>query len=243
MPPAARGCSSDVGKYQVERPWYPSEIERIDEQARVADLPAAAAAHEAPKLLLSRPSSPRRLLLEGAEGSEVSLSVHDLFHGGGAERADQLVLQVCDADVEAQPFHLAASEVRAEAGPLETATEVALLSGVAETRQPDVKPLRAEQVQEPSNGLRAPNWHDGNALSVKIPTTALSERFERALVADPFNEHDRTRVDACGQWGEYGHTPKASDVAGALRGGARLLLNHHLGVLGRTRPAVRSRRR
>ena len=87
----------------------------------------------------------------------------------------------------------------AEAGPLETAPEVALLCGVIETRQPDVEALRTEQIQEPFDGLRTPNRHDGNSLSVKIPTTALSERFERALVADPFNEHDRTQVDACGQ--------------------------------------------
>ena len=67
------------------------------------------------------------LLLEGAERSKVALRVDDLLHGGGAERADQLVLQVCDAHVEAEPFHLGASEVGAEAGPLEPAPEVALL--------------------------------------------------------------------------------------------------------------------
>lgn len=87
----------------------------------------------------------------------------------------------------------------AEAGPLETAPEVALFSGVAEAREPDAKPLRAEQIQKPSYGLRAPDWHNGNTLSVEIPTTALSEGFERALVADPFDEDDRTRVDASGR--------------------------------------------
>jgi len=188
-----------MSKYQVKRPRHLGEIQRVDEQPRVSDLPAAAAAHEAPKLLLSGPSLPRRLLLEGTEGSKLSLSIDDLFHGGGTESADQLVLQICDAHVETQPFHFDASEVGAEANPVETAPEVALLCGVIETRQPDVKPLRAEQIQEPSYGLRTPNWHNGNALSVKIPTAALSERFERALVADPFDEHDRTRVDACGQ--------------------------------------------
>jgi hypothetical protein len=175
------------------------EIERLDEQTRVSDLPAAAAAHEAPKLLLVGPSLPRRLLLEGAEGSKLTLAIDDLFHGGGTESADQLVLQVCDAHVETESFHIDASEVGAEAGPLETALELALLCGVTETRQPDVEPLRAEQIQEPCYGLRTPNWHDGNALGVKIPTPALGERFERARVADPFNEHDRTRVDAGGQ--------------------------------------------
>jgi hypothetical protein len=188
-----------MSKYQVKRPRHLGEIKRIDEQTRVSQLPAAAAAHEAPKLLLTGASLPRGLLLEGAEGSKVSLSVNDPFHGGGTEGADQLVLKVCDAHVETESFHIGASEVGAEPGPLETAPEVALLCGVTEARQSDVKPLRAEHIQEPSYGLRTPDWHNGNALSLKIPTTALGERFERALVADPFNEHDRTRVDACGR--------------------------------------------
>jgi hypothetical protein len=142
---------------------------------------------------------PRRLLLESAEGSKVSLSVNDPFHRGGTERPDQLVLQVCDAHVETPPFHIDAGEVGAEAGPLETAPEFGLFCHITETRQRDVKPLRAEQIQEPSDGLRTPNRHNGNALGAKIPTTAVTERFERALVADPFNEHDRTQVDACGR--------------------------------------------
>jgi hypothetical protein len=54
---------SDTSQYEVERPGHVAEIERIDEQARVSDLPAAAAAHEPPKLLLRRPSLPRRLFL------------------------------------------------------------------------------------------------------------------------------------------------------------------------------------
>src|SRR5207245_1525210 len=136
--------ASHVRKHQVERPRHLAEIERLDEQPRVSDLPPAAAAHEAPKLLLGGPSLPRSLLLQGAERSELALTVDDLFHGGGAESADQLVLQVCDAHVEAQLFHPVACEVGAEAGPLETALEVAILSGVAETCQPDVEPVRPE---------------------------------------------------------------------------------------------------
>jgi hypothetical protein len=185
-------------KYTVQRPGHVGESEGVDEQTRVVDLPAAAAAHEAPKLLLSAPSLPRRLLLKGAEGSKVSLSVDDPFHGGSTKSADQLVLEVCDAHVETESFHLDTSEVGAEAGPLETAAEVALLSDVTETSQPEVEPQRSEQIQEASNGLRTAYWHDGNTLSVQIPTTALSERFERELVADPFNEHDRTREEGLG---------------------------------------------
>jgi DNA-binding transcriptional ArsR family regulator len=182
---------------EVKRPRHLGEIKRLDEQTRVSDLPATAAAHKASKLLLSGPSLPRRLLLQGAEGSKLSLSVNDLFHGGRTECPDQLVLQICDAHVETQPFHSDPSEVGAEAGPLEAVPEVCLLRGVAETGQPDIKPLRAEQAEEPSYGLRTPNRHDGNALSVEVPATALGKRFDGARVADPLNEHDRTRVAAC----------------------------------------------
>jgi hypothetical protein len=196
-----------MGKYQVERPRHLGEIKRLDEQTRISDLSPTAAAHEASKLLLRSSSLPRRLLLKGAERAELTLSVDDLLHANCTKSTDQLVLQVCDAHVETEPFHICAREVGTEAGPLETATKVALLSGVTETRQPDVKPLRAEQVQEASYGLRTADRQNRNALSVQISTTALGERFERALVADPFNENDRTRVDACG------HPPVSSDRA------------------------------
>src|SRR6266508_1317335 len=160
-----------MSKHEVKRPGHLSEIKCLDEQTRVPDLAAAAAAHEAPKLLLTGPSLPRRLFLKGAERSKVSLSVDDLFHGSGTESADQLVLQVCDAHVETESFHIGASEVGAEAGSLETSLELALLCGVTETREPDVEPLRAELIQEPPDGLRTSDRHNGNALGVELPAT------------------------------------------------------------------------
>src|SRR2546428_13882165 len=98
-----------MSKYTVQRPGYLGEIQRVDEQGRGLDLPAAVGAQEAPELLLIGPSSPRRLLLEGVERFKVTLSVDDLFHGGGTEGTDQLVLQVCDADVETESFHIGVS--------------------------------------------------------------------------------------------------------------------------------------
>ena len=56
----------------VQRPGHLVEVERVDEQSRVVDLPAVAA-EPAPELLLLGPSSPRRLLLQGAERFEVTL--------------------------------------------------------------------------------------------------------------------------------------------------------------------------
>jgi hypothetical protein len=180
-----------MSKYTVQRPRHSGEIQRFHEQARVSDLPAAAAAHEAPKLLLSGSSVPCTLLLERAEGPEVSLSVNDLLHGGGTESSDQLVLQVYDAHVETLLFHIGPSEVGAEAGPLETAPEFVLLSRVIKTRQPEVEPLRAVEPQESSDGLRTSHRHDGDALGIKVPATAAGKGFERDLVADPLDEHDR----------------------------------------------------
>ena len=141
---------------------------------------------------------PRRLLLEGAEGAKVALSVDDLFHGSSAEGEDQLVLQVCDAHIEAESLHVGSSEVGAEAGPLEAALEVVLLSGVAETGKPDVEPARAEPVEEAADRLRTSHRHNRDALGVEISTAAPSQRFERDLVAGPFDEDDPTRCNCCG---------------------------------------------
>src|SRR5688500_7365213 len=140
-----------MSEYTVQRPRHSGEVKRLDEQGRVADLPVP---HELPKLHLMRLSSLRRLLLEGAERPKLALSVDDLLHGGGTEGAGQLLLQVCDAHVETESFHIGASEVGAEAGPLQTAPEVVLLCGVTETGQPQVQPPRAEPLQKSSDGLR-----------------------------------------------------------------------------------------
>ncbi len=190
--PARASARRDVCKDQVERPRHVGEVERLDEQTRIPDLPAGAAAHEAPQLLLSGPSLPRRLLLERAEGAEITLSVDDLLDGGRAVSADQLVLEVGLADVEAQPLQVGASEVGAEAGALEAAPEVAFLRGVTETRELEVASLRAVETQEPSDGLGAADRHNGNALGLEIATAALGERLQGLLVARPFDEHDRT---------------------------------------------------
>jgi hypothetical protein len=58
-----------MSKYQVKRPRHLGEIKRLDEQTRVPDLPAAAAAHEAPKLLLIGPSLPPRVELSSSVAS------------------------------------------------------------------------------------------------------------------------------------------------------------------------------
>src|SRR5438105_15812524 len=103
--------ASDVSKDTVQRTRHSGEIQCVDEQGCGLDLPALVGTEEASELLLNGPPLPRRLLLEGAKRSELALSVDDRFHGGGAEGADHLVLQVRDAHVDAESLHVGASEV------------------------------------------------------------------------------------------------------------------------------------
>jgi hypothetical protein len=188
-------------KHTVQRARNLRQIQGVDEQARVLDLPAAAGAHEAPKLRFFGAIPLRRLPLEGAEDPELALGVDDVFHGSDTERADQLVLEVRDTDVEAEWFHGSASEVGAEAGPLESTLEIAFLSGVTEAGQSDVEPPRTETVQEASDCLRTADRHNRSSLGVKVPASARGERLERCLVADAFDQHDRTSEEGLGRLG------------------------------------------
>ena len=59
------------------------------------------------------------------------------------------------AHVEAEPLHPGAVKVAAEAGALERATQRALLPRIAESGQPDIRPLWAVALEEPAHRLRA----------------------------------------------------------------------------------------
>jgi hypothetical protein len=180
----------DVLQDSLQRPGHPVEIQRPDEHRRGLDLSAPLRAEEAPQLRLGGSSAPLRLVLEDAERFELTLRVEDLLHDGGPEGSNQLILQVGDADVETESLHLGARQVGAEARALETTLEVALFSGVAQTRQSEAQPLRAESFQKGANVRRAADGHDGNASSVEMVTAAGGERFERELVANPLDEDD-----------------------------------------------------
>lgn len=208
-----------MGQRPVERPRHLAEIQRIDEQPRIPDLSTAAAAHEAPKLLLNRAASPLGLLLQCAKRSQVALSLDDPLHRLGTQSTDQLVLQVCRAYEEAQPLHVSASEPGAEASPLEAAPEVVLLPGVTDTGQPHVQPRRAEQVEELPDRLRATDWRNRDPLSTKVATTALGQRLHRTLIAQPLDQHDRTRGLATGQ------RASCCNEGCILRSGSRLLVH------------------
>ena len=112
--------------------WHAGEIECTDKHRRVLDLAPGAGAHEAPQLRLDAPGALRGLVLEGPEAPKLALGFDDPLDAGSSEAADQLVLQIGTADVEAGP-----RELRAEADPLDGKPEVALLGGVTQPGDPD----------------------------------------------------------------------------------------------------------
>jgi uncharacterized membrane protein YeaQ/YmgE (transglycosylase-associated protein family) len=204
------GHGSHVRQDTIQRPRHTGEIQRADEQGRSADLATAACAQEAPELFLGGPSPPLGLFLEGAERDQVALLFEDPFDGVITEAADQLVLEVRDAHVETEILHAVAGEIDAEARQFEAATEVTFFGGVAQTRELDVAPTRAENVEGAPDVRRATDRHNGDALGTEVSAATRGERLQRAPIAEPFDEHDRASILVVGEL----HTRKVPSGAG-----------------------------
>ena len=174
-------------EHPIERPRYVVEVQRVDEQARVPDLPVVQPTAE---LRLERPVLMCRLLLKGAKGRQLTLGFGDSKQRGGAYGTDQLLLQVCDANVEAEGLHLRAVHVRAEAGAFDTSLEGVLLRSITEARHLHVQASRPVDLEDAADGLCPSDRNDRYPLSGKVPTPPLGERLDRDLVADPLDEHD-----------------------------------------------------
>ena len=185
-----------MSKHEVERPRHSVEVQGVDEQCRRFDLPPPVRAEKAAELRLMRAPSPCRLILKASKRFQLTFRVDDTFHGSRTQGADQLVLQVCDADVETESFHVGACEIGAETGPFQTTLEVALLCGVTEAGESNVRAPRAESLEEGPDVFRTSHRHNGDALPIKVQAAARSERFERQLIADPFNQYNRDCQDA-----------------------------------------------
>ena len=188
------GTAATVRKHAVERAGHVGRIERLDQQACVAELPAATASHKAPQLAFGRPPSPGRLFLQSAEGVQVAVGAEHILHLGSAQRTDQLVLQVLDTHVETQLFHVEPGQLRvgAQSGALEAAPNHTLFAGVIQTRHYCVRSMRTELRQEAPDGVRAADRHHGNALAGQIATQPCSQRLDRGLVADALDQHHRS---------------------------------------------------
>jgi hypothetical protein len=181
------------------------------------DLPAGAGAHEPPQLLRAGPVPLRGLLLEGAERPELSLRRYHLLHRGDAQRTDQLVLEVGDADEEAGP-----GEVRTQASPLQAAPEIALLRRVAQAGHRDVEPVRAEPVEETSDVRGTAHRHHGDAFGGQVVAATDGQRVHRSGVAQPLDKDDpASRAGFSWRFVHLSSLPPASRTGANARPAAR----------------------
>ena len=177
-------------EYEIKRARHPRRIERLDEETSVVDLPPAVRPHEAPQLSLDRDITLGGLPLEEAKRSQLALPDDDPLDGLDSERADELVLQVIDAREEAETLHVCPREIGAQAGPLDAPPDGPLLARVVEAGNAKPESPRPEPLQEATDGLRAADGLDRDALGGEVATAPLGERLERVSVARPLDEHD-----------------------------------------------------
>src|SRR5262245_27076814 len=178
-----------MGDDLVQRPGDAVEIEGLDQQARVADLAAAAASHEPPQLLPGGAVAPRRHLLEHPEPAEVAVGGEDVLDTCHAEGPDQLVLEVLDADEEPELLQVDAGEAGAETRALERPAEHRLLAGVAEAREAGTFAALPELVEEPSDAVRAAERDDAAAGRRDVDPASLGEGLDRVPVAQALDDH------------------------------------------------------
>jgi hypothetical protein len=183
-----------MGEDSVEWPRDALEIERIDEEAGIADLAASAAAQEPPKLLLVGPAAPLRHLLERPKPTEITVGAKDCFDGRRTERPDELILQICDAHVEPKLLQVHTSEVGAKTGALECPAKHRLLFCIAQSREPRAIIPWTELVEESCDAVGASEPNNADVRRYKVHPASLGQRLDRDLVAHALNDHDRRYV-------------------------------------------------
>jgi hypothetical protein len=142
------------------------QIERFDEEPRVADLVAGTSAQVPPQLDLERFVAVVRLFLQRCERQVDHLS--DALH---AERADELALEVGVADLHV----------------LEVAAEDGLFVPVGETGQFDAA---RDERNVAGDRVRPSEHDDGGAIEAE----PAGERFERDAVALALDEDEAPRL-------------------------------------------------
>jgi ATP-grasp domain, R2K clade family 2 len=167
------------------------EVQGLDEESPVPDLATASRPHEPPKLVLRAATYVGALPLQGAEGPQLASGLRDLLDPLVAERPDELVLEIPDADEESVRL-----ELPRQPGPKQGSTELAGLLLVAQPGQPQVESTGAEPVEIAPDVRRPTHVHDGHALRAKVEAAPYRQGLERHPVAGPLDEDDGTEVHA-----------------------------------------------
>src|SRR5947207_2212577 len=176
--PRPRTGRPAAGRPAAGRAGDEGQVEGCREDVAIAALPAGAGAHETVQLLVAALAAVGGLPGEGQERAALALRLDQLLDPGGAEGADQLVLQVRDAD-EVGP------------DPVQAAAEIALLPLVAQAGQPDAEAARAEQGHEVPDVGRAAHRDHEDAFAAQVTAGPFGQSLYRSLVAHPLHQHHR----------------------------------------------------
>jgi hypothetical protein len=134
----------------------------------------------------------RRLGLQPPQRQELALPFDDPLDTLHPKGADQLVLQVGNADVKAETLETIPVQIVAEACSLEGPSEVWFFALVAQAAEHDVRSLASNVTDEAADGVRSVDGRDLDTPLIQVQPAALRERLEGDLVALPFDDDDRT---------------------------------------------------
>ena len=141
----------------------------------------------------------RGLLLEAAERRELALGVEHALDGDRAERADQFVLEVRLAGEKAVIRGARGRVPFADAGTFERTAHVPQLGDVAQPRELEAEAVRTERPHEALDVRRPADRHDDDAFGREVAAAPPRERFDRGLIAPPFDEDRCARIGGAGE--------------------------------------------
>src|SRR5262249_41571378 len=142
-----------MSEYAIERSRHAIQVQRLDHQPCIQGLAPGPRADKAAQVLQLCAVSLGGLPLQAAEGSKLTLTLYNPFDPFYAQRANELVLEVGVAHIEAQPLHVFAPRVGAVAGSLESAPEIVLLTDVDQAGQLHARVGIPQLLEKPLDGV------------------------------------------------------------------------------------------
>ncbi|BCW58872.1 hypothetical protein StoSoilB20_22190 [Arthrobacter sp. StoSoilB20] len=124
---------------------------------------------------------------EKFERAKLTFTGDHVEHLIDAQATNKFILQISLTDLEPQVVQGSGPET----GPAEGSGDAPGFSGIAETQQSMVFPLRSVAVEEVDNVRGPTHWDDADVLLLQVMTKAVGQRVHGQTVALAFHEHCR----------------------------------------------------
>lgn len=160
-----------------------TEVDRVGEQARVAELALRTRAKETACLRFLGSPPPRGLPLHSPERAEIAVSGEEFLHQCTAGRPDELFLQVGVADVKTRALQVGACPERADAGRRQATPDDALFRSVTQAGEPHPSAPRPEPPRVPGESVCAAGRDDRYAVRAEVQAAPGGHRLHGNLVA------------------------------------------------------------